>query len=138
MTTTTTTTAKAKTLKLVCPECRRENEAERIYCHDCGARLDRSAIAKQKAQTEDPKATQRRLHAMFDARRVILRQRFFFGAKVTLGALTVAAIVQMARPPELPAVKSNAGTLSATINMDLDNAAMDPRVGPVQNSEEQL
>src|SRR5207248_2542951 len=35
----------ATPVQLTCPECRRDNEAERIYCHDCGARLDRSALA---------------------------------------------------------------------------------------------
>ena len=32
--------------KLVCPDCRHENEPERIYCHNCGARLDRSGAYK--------------------------------------------------------------------------------------------
>ena len=31
--------------KLICPECRHENEAERVYCHDCGARLNKPAAA---------------------------------------------------------------------------------------------
>src|SRR6516225_2034765 len=35
----------ATPIQLTCPDCQRENEAERIYCHDCGARLDRSALA---------------------------------------------------------------------------------------------
>ena len=43
-------------IKLVCPECQRQNEPERIYCHDCGARLDRSALAKVAPKVEDPKA----------------------------------------------------------------------------------
>ncbi len=53
-------------MKLICPECRRENEAARIYCHDCGARLDRSSLAKEKQTEEDPKDTQRRLRGFFD------------------------------------------------------------------------
>lgn len=133
-----TTTTAATTAKLICPECRRDNEAERIYCHDCGARLDRSAIAKAKAKADDPKVTQRRLQAMFDARRARRKQMFFLIAKVGLSALAVATIVQMVRPPDLPAAKPNAGILSAQISLDLDNAAMDPRVGPVRYSEEQV
>ena len=31
--------------QLVCPECRHENEAERVYCHNCGAKLNRTAPA---------------------------------------------------------------------------------------------
>ena len=62
-------------MKLICPECRHENEIERIYCHECGARLDRSKVAKTEAQAEDPKETQRRLRALLDARGARLRYR---------------------------------------------------------------
>ena len=89
--------------KLLCPECRRENEPERIYCHDCGARLDRSALAKSKAKEEDPKDTQRRLQAMLDGRSARLRRQFFQGSKLILGALLVAGLVQLLRAPDLPA-----------------------------------
>ncbi|MFL6595331.1 MAG: hypothetical protein ACJ8HQ_07790 [Chthoniobacterales bacterium] len=58
--------------------------------------------------------------------------------KVGFGALVVAAIVQLVRAPDLPAAKNNTGVLSAQISLDLDNAAMDPRVGPVHYSEEQV
>ena len=113
-------------MKLVCPECRRENEPERIYCHDCGARLDRSALAKEASKEEDPKATQRRLRSMLDPRRALMRRRFFQGSKLVLGALAVAVIVQMVRAPDLPA-KPESAMLPAQINLDLETAAMDPR-----------
>jgi hypothetical protein len=126
-------------VKLACPECRRENEPERIYCHDCGARLDRSAVIKQKGKDdEDPKATQRRLHSMFDPRRAKLRQNFFLVSKVVLGALAVAGIVQMLRSPDLPEAKAGLGELPAQINLDLENASMDPRVGTLRYSEDQV
>lgn len=59
--------------KLLCPECQRENESERVYCHDCGARLDRSAVAPTK---EPPKDTHKRLKKFFDPQRA--RIRYFF------------------------------------------------------------
>jgi hypothetical protein len=49
--------------KLVCAECRHENEAERIYCHNCGERLDRSAVSAQK-KAQDPQEVHRRLQKM--------------------------------------------------------------------------
>ena len=113
-------------MKLVCPECRRENEPERIYCHDCGARLDRSALAKEKSKEEDPKATQRRLKSMLDPQRALMRRRFFQGSKLILGALAVAALVQMLRAPDLPP-RPETQMLPAQINLDLETAAMDPR-----------
>ena len=127
----------ATATKLVCPECRRENEAERIYCHDCGARLDRSAVAKAKAKEEDPKETQRRLQTMFDPRRALLKQRVFQGAKLILGALVAAGLVQMLRPPDLPAEKESAD-MPAQINLDLENASMDSRVAPPHYSQDQV
>jgi predicted amidophosphoribosyltransferase len=73
-------------IKLVCPECQRQNEAERIYCHDCGARLDRSALAKVAPKEEDPKQTQRRLKQILDPGRVKMRLMFFKISKLILGA----------------------------------------------------
>ncbi len=72
-------------IKLVCPECQRQNEPERIYCHDCGARLDRSALAKVAPKGEDPKETHRRLHKLFDPGRVKMRLLFFKISKLVLG-----------------------------------------------------
>jgi hypothetical protein len=124
-------------MKLVCPECRRENEPERIYCHDCGARLDRSSLAKAASQEEDPKATQKRLKSMLDPRRALMRRRFFQGSKLVLGALALAAVVQMLRPPDLPA-QAETEILGSQINLDLENAAMNPRSAPLRYSEEQV
>jgi len=124
-------------IKLVCPECRRENEPERIYCHDCGARLDRSALSKEKPKEEDPKETQRRLRNMLDPRGAKLRQQFFQGSKLVLGALLLAALVQIFRPPDLPA-RDKTPMLPAQINLDLENAAIDPRTGPLRYSDQQV
>src|SRR5829696_9034207 len=106
-------------MKLICQECRRENEPERIYCHDCGARLDRSGLAKEKSKQEDPKETQRRLRSMLDPQRARLRRRFFQGSKLILGALAVGAIVQMLRSPDLPP-RPKGVSLPAAINLDLE------------------
>jgi hypothetical protein len=124
-------------MKLICPECRRENEPERIYCHDCGARLDRSGLAKEKPTEEDPKDTQRRLRGFFDGRKALIRQRFFRWSKLILGALTLAALVQMLRLPDLPE-EDKTPMLPAQISMDLENAAAAPRTTPLQYTEEQV
>ena len=39
-------------MTLICPECRCENDPKRIYCHDCGARLDRSVLARALANID--------------------------------------------------------------------------------------
>ena len=124
-------------MNLICSECRLENDPQRIYCHDCGTRLDRSVLAKVKSKGEDPKATQRRVAAMFDPRGAILRQRFFQGSKLLLGALFLAAVVQMLRPPDVPA-RQKASMFPSSISLDLENAVTNPRAAPLQYSDEQV
>src|SRR5881394_2951290 len=84
MTTTTTTMT-----KIVCGECRHENEAERIYCHNCGERLDRSAAAAQKPIV-DPTETHRRLQKMLGPPSRV-RHNFFAVSKLVLAAVAAAA-----------------------------------------------
>src|SRR5882724_6469214 len=94
--------ATTSTTKLICPECRHENESERIYCHSCGARLDRSAVAVRNSK-EEVQATRHRVRKLFDPRGVKLRAVFFKTIKLTLGAVAAATIVQMILPPDVPA-----------------------------------
>jgi hypothetical protein len=107
------------TTKLICAECRHENEAERIYCHNCGERLDRSVVlAKKKA--EDPNETHRRLRKMLEGPSRT-RQNFFNACKLLLFAAIAAAVVQMILPPEFPpAVKA---TTPLQLDLQLENAS---------------
>ncbi len=112
-------------MKLICTECRRENEAERIYCHECGARLDRSAITKAKSAGESPKETHRRLQAMLNPKGARLRHRLWCGTKLLLGAVVAAGLVQMLRAPELPAAASSEVSDSLPqIDLQLEGATM--------------
>jgi hypothetical protein len=124
-------------ITLICPECRRENEAERIYCHDCGARLDRSALAKAPPKGEDVKDTQRRLKNMLDPGRAKMRLMFFRVSKLLLGALALAALVQMILPPDVPP-RPKTGEFPPQINLDLENAAMNHSTAPLQYTEAQV
>jgi len=123
-------------IKLICPECRRENEAERIYCHDCGARLDRTALAKIAPKGEDVKDTQRRLRTMLNPQRAKMRLLFFKVSKLILGALAMAAVVQMILPPDVPP-RAKTGEFPPQINLDLENAAMSHGAAPLQYTEAQ-
>ena len=124
MTTTTMT-------KIVCGECRHENEAERIYCHNCGERLDRSAAAAQKPMV-DPTETHRRLQKMLGPPSRV-RHNFFAVSKLLLAAIAAAALVQMALPPELPAPTK---IVSPQIDLDLENAHLRP--SPLEYSQDQI
>jgi hypothetical protein len=124
-------------ITLVCPECRRENEAERIYCHDCGARLDRTALAKAAPKGEDVKETRRRLLTMLDPQRAKMRHLFFKTSKVILGALALAAVIQMILPPDIPA-RPKTGDFPPQINLDLENATLNHQTAPMQYTEAQV
>jgi hypothetical protein len=124
-------------IKLVCPECRRENEPERIYCHDCGARLDRTALAKVAPKGEDAKETHRRLRSLLDPQRVKMRHLFFKTSKMVLGALATAALIQMVLPPDLPA-RAKTGDFPPQINLDLENAILNHQTAPLQYTEVQV
>jgi hypothetical protein len=123
-------------MKLVCPECRRENEPERIYCHDCGTRLDRSALRREKAKVEDPSATRKRLRSMFDPKGAMLKRRFIQASQLILGALLLAVLVQMFRAPDVPE-RPKTFELSQ-INLDLENAITTPGAAPLRYSDDQV
>jgi hypothetical protein len=117
MTTTTT--------KLICAECRHENEAERLYCHNCGERLDRSSVVAKK-KIEDPTETHRRLRKMMEGPSRT-RQNFFVACKLLLAAAATAGVVEMlSPPPEFPqAVKV---TSPVQIDLELETATLKPVV----------
>jgi hypothetical protein len=124
-------------IKLVCPECRRDNEPERIYCHDCGARLDRSALAKVAPKGEDVKETHRRLRSMLDPQRAKIRLMFFKISKLVLGACALAAVIQMLLPADVPArVKS--AELPPQISFDLETATQSHGAAPLSYTDAQV
>jgi hypothetical protein len=119
--------------RLVCAECRHENEAERIYCHNCGERLDRSVVAAQKTQDPQEEA-RRRLQKMLGPPNKA-RQNFFAISKLALAAAVVAALVEIALPPDLPPPTKTAPT---QVDLDLENAASFQKAGPLEYSQDQI
>lgn len=124
-------------IKLICSECRRENEAERIYCRDCGARLDRSALAKVVPKGEDPKEMHRRLRSMLDPKRDRMRQMFFKVSKLVLGSCLLAALIQMLLPPDVPP-RAKSAEFPPQINLEIENAAMNHGAAPLRYTEAQV
>jgi hypothetical protein len=108
--------------KIVCSDCRHENEPERIYCHNCGARLDRTEIKKEKAASEESvEHTQARMKKMFAPGRGRKKQIALKLLKVFLLALLAAVVLDLFLPPDWPEpVKSDA--FAPMINMDLFTA----------------
>jgi hypothetical protein len=123
---------------LICPDCRHENESERVYCHNCGARLSRDSLTNPKSKTEEqPGETQKRLRRMLDPRGAIMRRRIIRFAELVLGALVAAAIVLMIQPPDLPKTPE-AIDLGPQIGLDIETAVMDQRGARLNYSQDQV
>jgi hypothetical protein len=122
---------------LVCPECGHDNEPERVYCHSCGARLERSGAMVAKSREEGPDETRRRVRNMFDPTGVKIRFWFFWTAKLALAACAAAAVIQMISPPDVPPpVKSS--LLLSQIALELENAVTYHRPAQLQYSEDEV
>jgi hypothetical protein len=123
--------------KLLCPECQRENESERIYCHDCGARLDRSGLAKTAPKGENIEQTQRRLKQLLDPKRLKMRLLFFRVSKLLLGAAVLAALIQLLMPPrDIPERLKNVELQQ--LNIQLENLVMSHSATPLQFTDGQV
>jgi hypothetical protein len=85
---------------LTCKQCNFVNEGERVYCHNCGAKLDRSLLPAENANQPTLQAERRRV------KRIVSPNRGFFSGylKTAFSALASAAVaaslIQMVRPPD--------------------------------------
>lgn len=110
-------------MKLVCPDCRHQNEPERIYCHECGTRLNRTDLVRKEtaAREGDSAETHRRLQKMLNPRFVILRANLLMVAKILAGACVAAALVLIFMEPE-EKLPPPATDLGPQIGLDLESA----------------
>jgi hypothetical protein len=119
---------------VVCGECRHENEPERVYCHDCGARLDRTAVKPRKEKVED---AQKRVKKLFDPHRARIRMLFFKISKVVLAAVVVAAVVQILMSPDMPPA-ANTAQLASEMRDNVENAASRHQGTRLRYTEDQV
>lgn len=120
--------------KLICTECQRENEVERVYCHHCGARLDRTAAVPQKEPVAD---TQKRVKKMFDPHRARVRFLFFKVSKMALGAAAVGLLIAMGLPPDIPAPKKTE-VLASQVRLEMEDAISKRQPPQVELTDDQV
>jgi hypothetical protein len=109
---------------LICKQCSHENESERVYCHNCGAKLDRSLLPDESSKPDEQKAQQRRVKKLTSPSRGFFAG--WIGSLVTTllwGAL-LASAYQMSRPPDDVPPMPKKGELadSPQINLAIENA----------------
>jgi hypothetical protein len=127
----------APTPTLQCKECEYQNEPERVYCHNCGAKLDRSVLPKEEQiRRESPDRARKRIMKMTNPAASVLRRELGALVKTVIFAVLAAMLVQALREPEnLPPAKSNA--LPRLVASDLGNLAdsATPQAGSFTEAE---
>ncbi len=123
---------------LPCSQCNYVNEPERVYCHNCGAKLDRSVLPKEEQiRRESPDKARKRIQRMTNPKaNVALREAKAF-AQVMIWSILVAVIIQAVRPPDgLPSVQKNA--LPRLISSDISDALEAPQPRTITLTEPEI
>ena len=103
--------SKPEAPKLVCVACNHSNEVERVYCHNCGEKLDRSILPKvdELPETDKSGRTAKQVKKMMNPSRmswIADIKRFIL---ILLFSATVAAVFLVCLAPEgVPPMKSTA------------------------------
>ena len=124
---------------LTCSQCNFANEVERVYCHNCGAKLDRSLIPKAPEIDEaEITKTRRRVARMTSPGGFRAIQELKTLGKTLGCAALVALIVGIVCEPEgVPPAKAKEGELSSLrmIGSELAEAAESPQARVLQLTE---
>jgi hypothetical protein len=115
-------------VKLTCGQCGYANEPERVYCHNCGSKLDRSLLPRAENQKpeESHDEARKRVSKMTNPSGTSLGRELWVFCKVIGGALACAALILMAREPEgVPGTKMD--MLPRMISMELHEAITAPQ-----------
>lgn len=115
------------TTTITCKQCNYANEPERVYCHNCGAKLDRTLLPKEpEKKAEDLAKSQKRVAKLVNPATGfwVNWHRALFSTLAS--ALSVAALIQMARPPDgVPKAPSKDDLLNAPqIMQDMEDSQM--------------
>lgn len=89
-----------KTNTIDCKQCGHVNEGERIYCHNCGTKLDRSLLPTDKKPEKSLAKEQKRIRKIVSPSRGIFAGSGKMLVSTLLWAVLAAAVIQIARPPD--------------------------------------
>lgn len=123
-------------LKLTCGQCGYSNEPERVYCHNCGSKLDRSLLPKteEKKAEESPEAARKRVQKMTNPSATSLGRELLMFVKVIASAAGAAALCLMALPPDgVPGTKLD--VLPRMISSEIMEAMSSPQPRPLDYTE---
>lgn len=91
----------SSTANLPCEQCGYLNEPERVYCHNCGSKLDRSLLPKgEEKKQESPEKARKRISKITNPQASSFGREFKALLKTVCYAALTAAIIQIVRAPE--------------------------------------
>ena len=123
--------------KLTCSQCGFENEPERVYCHNCGTKLDRSLLPKDTTSPEDNLAAARkRIKKMTNPGKGMAE--FKTAINTLVWAVLVAALYLIFSPPELGPLPREKEAGANLISVVIDDALQSPAGSVLQFTEADL
>lgn len=127
------------TTTLLCKQCNFENEPERVYCHNCGAKLDRSLLPPEATRREDPVVVQERVRKLIKPRGVSPWQRIKnLVTSLAIGAALAAIIVMAKAPDGVPDLSPQAVMDAPTITDDMEAAQQMPGAHALRYTDDQV
>lgn len=123
---------------LPCEQCEFVNEPERVYCHNCGAKLDRSLLPKADEKKVEPQdKARKRIQKMTNPNsggvwreiKTLFKVAFF-------AALVAAAWLLLQKPDDVPELKKD--TELRLISSDMMEALSSPTPRAISFSEDDV
>lgn len=102
----------AETITLKCADCGHQNEPERVYCHNCGAKLDRSILPKpeDKKNYETAEERKRRVTGIMSMKgNWVARDLKALIKTLVFAAIVAAMVLYWWAPENTPSVQDEAG-----------------------------
>jgi len=123
---------------LTCKECGHANEVQRIYCHNCGVKLDRSILPPEETPEETQEDVRKRVVKLVSPKRGFWSGSWKSALHSFGWALVVAGLIQMCRPPVdvIPAPPKGTMVEKPLIPMALNHAMLESTSQEVKIQEE--
>ncbi|HVV72535.1 MAG TPA: hypothetical protein VG733_07245 [Chthoniobacteraceae bacterium] len=112
-----------KSHPLVCKQCGYANEGERVYCHNCGTKLDRSLLPELNKPEEPLEQKRKRIKKIVNPKRGALAGSGKAFAYTLLSSIIVAALIVMMLPPDgVPPAINSEDLVDVSPSMNIEDA----------------
>jgi hypothetical protein len=127
------------TATLLCKQCNFENEPERVYCHNCGAKLDRSLLPPEAVKREDPQTVQDRVRSVVQPTRPTVIPILTNLLVSLLVAAVLASLFLISEAPDgRPNLSDDAVLAAPPISDALEDLAQSPSPKRLSFTEDQV